>query len=164
MVIFACPALPVECRDRVGQKVGKAVVDRFGDKVMAANLHEDTWRIRHDAVKAEINRLCFWSHLPATCEVFGLFSHLIPQEGLSRIERGRKRQGMVPDFQLEVPSPTGGRVSRLAELKDINCCPTRYPPGAVTKLWTGEHTFYRENIEGRLGKLTTSLLEQKRGV
>ena len=121
------------CRDRVGQKVGKAVVDRFGDKVMAANLHGDTWRIRHDAVKAEINRLCVWSHLPATCEVFGLFSHLIPQEGLSRIERGKKRQGMVPDFQLEVPSPTGGRVSRLAELKVINCCPTRYPPGAGDK-------------------------------
>ena len=40
---------------------------------------------------------------------------------------------MVPDFQLEVPSPTGGRVSRLAELKVIICCPTRYLPGATVK-------------------------------
>ena len=34
------------CRDRVGEKVGKAVVDMFGDKVMAARLHGDTWRIK----------------------------------------------------------------------------------------------------------------------
>ena len=40
---------------------------------------------------------------------------------------------MVPDFELQVPSPTGGRVSRLAELKVINCCPTRYPLGTRTK-------------------------------
>ena len=75
------------------------MVDMFGDKVMAATLSGDGWRTRHDMVKAELNRLCVWSKLPATCEVFGLFSHLIPQEGLRRIERGRKRQGMVPDFQ-----------------------------------------------------------------
>ena len=31
-------------------------------------------------------------------EVLGEFSHLIPQKGLSRMERGRKRQGLVPDF------------------------------------------------------------------
>ena len=40
---------------------------------------------------------------------------------------------MVPDFQLELPCPAGGRVSRLAELKIINCCPTRYPSGRGDK-------------------------------
>ena len=35
------------------------------------------------------------------CEVFNMFAHLIPQEGLSRIERGCKRHGLVPDFMLE---------------------------------------------------------------
>ena len=40
-------------------------------------------------------------HSPA-CEVFNLFTHLIPQEGLSRMDRGRKRQGLVPDFMMEV--------------------------------------------------------------
>ena len=62
------------CRDRMGEKVGKAVVDLYGDKVMATPLHGDTWRIKHDTVKSELNRLCVWSSLPATCEVFGLFS------------------------------------------------------------------------------------------
>ena len=117
------------CEDWIGDKVGKTVMDMFGDKVMATPLHGDTWRIKHDTVKSELNRLCVWSSLPATCEVFVLFSHLIPQEGLSRIERGRKRQAMVPDFQLEVPCATGGKVSKLAELKVLNCCPTRYSTG-----------------------------------
>ena len=162
------------CRDRVGEKVGKAVVDLYGDKVMATTLQGDTWRIKHDTVKSELNRLCVWSSLPATCEVFGLFSHLIPQEGLSRIERGRKRQAMVPDFQLEVPCPTGGKVSKLAELKVINCCPTRYSPGegdkAVdkrAKLLQGEYRKkardadrkFGGTAEGTIGPVETKLLQ-----
>ena len=117
------------CRDRIGERVGRAIVDEYGDHVMAAQIAGDTWRIRHDCIKTEINRLLMWSRMPSTCEVFGLFSHLIPQEGLSRIESGRERQGMVPDFLIEVQSETGGKTRRLAELKVINCCPTRYPLG-----------------------------------
>ena len=160
------------CRDRVGEKVGKTVVDIFGDKVMATTMHGDTWRIKHDTVKMELNRLCVWSSLPSTCEVFGLFSHLIPQEGLSRIERGRKRQAMVPDFKLEVPCTTGGKVSRLAELKVLNCCPTRYSPGdrdrAVNKrakLLQGEYRKkardtdrkYGDTVEGTIGPVERKL-------
>ena len=48
------------CRDRVGEKVGKAVVDLYGDKVMATTLQGDTWRIKHDTVKSEVNRLCVY--------------------------------------------------------------------------------------------------------
>ena len=121
------------CRDRVGERVGKVNVDLFGDSVMAAQLPGDTWRIRHDTVKIELNRLFFWSSMPSTCEVFGLFSNLIPQEGLNRLERGRERQGMVPDFMLGMKNPTGGKVNRLAELKVINCCSSRYPLGKRDK-------------------------------
>ena len=84
-------------------------------------------------IKSELNRLMFWCNMPATCEVFGLFSHLIPQEGLSRLERGRTRQGMVPDFLLELPSQTGVKEKRLAELKVVNCCPSRYSSGDKVK-------------------------------
>ena len=114
------------CRERVGEKIGKTTVDLYGDRVMATPLSGDSWRIRHDTVKTELNRLIMWCGLPATCEVFGLFSHLIPQEGLSRMERGRERQGMVPDFMMDIPNPTGEVASRLAELKVLNCCPSRY--------------------------------------
>ena len=127
-----CLPSPV-CRERVGERLGRSSIDPFGDKVMAAQLPGDTWRIRHDTVKTELNRLFMWSSMPATCEVFGLFSHLIPQEGLSRLERGRERQGMVPDFMLGISDPTGAKVNRLAELKVINCCLSRYPVGVREK-------------------------------
>ena len=45
-----CLPSPV-CRDRVGERLGRFTVDAFGDKVMAAQLPGDTWRIRHDTVK-----------------------------------------------------------------------------------------------------------------
>ena len=67
--------------------------------------------------------------LPTNCEVFGLFSSCIPQQGLNRIERGRQRQSMIPDFQLQLPTPQG-RVSKLAELKTIAFCQTYHHPGA----------------------------------
>ena len=119
------------CGDRVGERVSRgAVVDLFGDKVMSATLPGDTWRTKHDKVKLEISRLCVWSRLQAMCEVFGLFAHHIPQEGLNRMERGRKRQAMVPDFRLSLPSPTEGTVTRLAELKVLNCCQSRYQVGS----------------------------------
>ena len=121
------------CRDKVGQRIGRTIVDKYGDKVMAAQLPGDTWRIRHDTVKCELRRLFMWCSIPATCEVFGLFSHLISQDGLSRLERGRERQGMVPDFMIELPSQTEGKARKLAELKVINCCFTRYSPGQRVK-------------------------------
>ena len=98
---------------------------------MAAPLPGDTSRKRHDEIKTAINSLCAWSNLPTTCEVFNLFAHLIPQDGLNRLERGRKRQAIVPDFRMTLPDPTEGTKRRLAELKAINCCPSRYQVGQV---------------------------------
>ena len=127
-----CLPSPV-CQDRLGESVGRVKVDLYGDNIMATNLPGDTWRIRHDTIKTEWNRLFMWANMRSTCEVFGLFSNLIPQEGLSRIERGRQRQGLVPDFMLEVKSPTGAKIDRLAELKVLNCCLSRYPVGERRK-------------------------------
>lgn len=93
---------------------------------MATTIQGDAWRIKHDTMKSEPNRLCVWSSLPVTCEVFGLFSQLIPQEGLSRIERGGEAG--------HGSCPRGGKVSKLAELKGINCCPTCYTPGDRDKV------------------------------
>ena len=122
------------CAGKLGMKVARQTLDAFGDAVMAANLPGDQFRIRHDALKMTVSRMCQWARLPCTVEVFGLFSHLIPQEGLSRMESGRKRQGIVPDFRLGLPSAAGGAIEyRLAELKMISCCPTRYAPGDRTR-------------------------------
>ena len=71
--------------------------------------------------------------MPTTCEVFNLFARLIPQEGLNRLERGRRRQALVPDFRLTVNDPIEGPRRRLAELKIINCCSSRYCVGDQQK-------------------------------
>lgn len=129
LAMTLCMPSPV-CKDRVGSVVGKRTVDIFGDAIMSAALPGDHWRTRHDKLKMTINSLCTWARLPTTCEVWGLFSHLIPNEAMSRIEGGRKRQGLVPDFRMEMPSTTGGTEYRLAELKMISCCDTWYKPCA----------------------------------
>ena len=118
------------CRERVGATVGKRTVDVFGDNIMSEVLPGDHWRQRHDKMKMKIHSLCIWARLPVTVEVWSLFAHLIPQEALNRMERGRKRQAIVPDFRIEMPSATGGTIAQLAELKMISCCESWYTPGS----------------------------------
>ena len=101
---------------------------------MSEVLPGNHWRARHDKMKMKLHFLCVWAILPVTVEVWSLFAHLIPQEALSRMERGRRRQAIVPDFRLEMPSFTGvtqgETMPKLAELKMISCCKTWYAPGS----------------------------------
>ena len=95
-------------------------------------------------------------------EVFNIFSGLIPQQGLSRLEQGRKRQGLVPDFCLRVPGANGGGTHELvlAELKVISCwgqiatSKILVPP---SRLLTGEHPPYPVSIVNMPGGLTGSM-------
>ena len=147
------------CEGRVGEKLGRATVDRYGDSVQAAALPGDGWRTRHDSIKLLLSSLCRWAGLPVRCEVFGLFAHLIPQVGISRIERGRKRQGLVPDFQLGLRDERGEEKLVLAELKVISCCPTRYSPTHQVRA-VDRRTV---NIGTRPSKWTGSMVRCRRG-
>ena len=136
--VAALLALPSPaCSDplKLGQKVGKRRVDVFGDNVVSVAVAGDGWRKRHDQIKNKIYSLLKWAGVEVQCEVFNLFAGLIPQQGLSRMERGRKRQGMVADFMVCLPGGAGeagggrsgvGAVSVLAELKVVSSCPTWY--------------------------------------
>ena len=93
----------------------------------------DHWRVRHDRVKMALHSLCVWARVPVTVEVWGLFAHLIPADSLTRMERGRKRQALVPDFRVALPCPTGGTKTQLAELKMISCCRSWYTPGSQVR-------------------------------
>ena len=97
----------------------------FGDRVCAATLAGGGHKIRHDETKNTLHRMMKWAGMPAQCEVFGLFAGVIPQAGLARMERGRKRQGIIPDFQL--PGGGGESNSCLADLKFITGIVSRYP-------------------------------------
>jgi hypothetical protein len=116
------------CYSRLGEKVsGTKRVDLFGDNIRAAKLKGDGFRKRHDLVKNFLFRKLRMAVVQTECEVFNLFARELPQAGLSRIERGRTRQTMVPDFKISIPVPGGRNEHRLFEMKVVSSCPTRYP-------------------------------------
>ena len=129
---FMCLPSPC-CQAKLGEPLGQhgLHVDAFGDNVMSvSNIPGDLFRVRHDTVKTVINSFCVTSTIRAECEVFGLFRDLIPVEAMDNeeeLERGRGRQGLLPDFRIELPSPAGEPTERLAELKIIGAVPRWYP-------------------------------------
>ena len=105
----------------VGKPVGTKgdLVDPYGDKVMCCTqIPGDSWRTKHDTVKQQIVIEAALVKIPTDCEVYGMFSDLLPaalEEVGGELQWGRARQGKVPDFKFLVPSPEGP-VPRLAEL------------------------------------------------
>ena len=121
-----------------GKAVGTrgAVIDRFGDAVMGCSeICGDTWRRRHDGVKQAVVQESLLSGVQVDCEVFGLFSDLLPavlvREG-GELQHARARQGLVPDFKLLLNTPEGP-YNCLAELKMIGAGKTWYPRGRAGK-------------------------------
>ena len=116
------------CSGRVGEVIrGRSKIDVFGDNIQSAALPGDHWRKRHDNMKMLLYRLCQWSGLQSEMEVFNLFSRHIPQAGLSRIDRDRDRQGLVPDMRINLT--VGGETdSVLHEIKVISNSQSRYRP------------------------------------
>ena len=89
LAMLLCIPSPA-CMDMVGQSVGKGKVDMFGDSVLCQNLPGDGWRIRHDRIKQEIMSMLGWSGIVATCEVWGLFKHLVPQNKQGSVELNKQ--------------------------------------------------------------------------
>ena len=131
LATLLCSPSPA-CSARLGQKIGQARVDLFGAKVVNERLEGNHWTRRHDMVKAEINSLCAFAGLPAQCEAYNVFGHLVPQQPLNRLEGHRARQILRPDFLLQVPDPITGIVRfQVADVKTIGLgAVTYYKPGA----------------------------------
>ena len=116
------------CASRVGEHIrGQKKIDIFGDNLRSAKLTGDGYRKRHDLIKNFLFRKLRKAGIPTECEVFNLFARELPQEGLSRIEKGRTRQTMVPDFKISIPQTGGRSEQQLFELKVASSCATRYP-------------------------------------
>ena len=114
------------CADRLGQVIrGAQVVDIYGEALQCTVTTGDHFRKRHDAFKMKLLRMCQWAGLDAEVEVFNLFAGSIPQEGLSRMERGRKVQSIVPDMRISIPVE-GNLVPSLHEIKMISSSKMRY--------------------------------------
>ena len=48
-----------------------------------------------------------WAGVSAEMEVFNLFSGHVRQEGLSRLERAKQRQSLVPDLRIAIQPQVG---------------------------------------------------------
>ena len=114
------------CADRLGQVIrGAQVVDLYGEALQCTITSGDHYRKRHDAFNMRLLQICQWAGLDAEVEVFNLFAGSIPQEGLSRMERGRKVQSIVPDMRISIPVE-GNLVPSLHEIKMISSSKMRY--------------------------------------
>ena len=78
------------------------MVDLYGETVLSTTLSGEHFRKRHDQLK--IFQMCQWAGLEAEVEVFNLFAGEIPQEGLSRMERGRNLRITIPVEDNPTPS------------------------------------------------------------
>ena len=90
----------------------------------------DSWRKRHDTVKQHVMAEAALAGIAADCEVYGLFSNLLPAALTG--EGGELRTARVPDFRLLLPTPDGPK-NCLAELKVISAGKTWYPRGTLGK-------------------------------
>ena len=137
------------CVSREGERVGEGRMDLFGDQIKRQNLPGGGWTTRHDRLKMEIMSMCDWAGMGATCEVWGIFSHLVPPEALAREEVQKQKEVMRPDFRLEVVNPASGQEeSRLAELK-FACGRALYKAGVR------QHTFTR-GVQARAEEVVKS--------
>ena len=136
------------CMGRVGETVkGNTKIDQHGDNIQATALQGDHWRRRHDMLVQFVDRSCMWAGVPCEREVFNLFSGVVRQQGLSRMERAKQRQSLVPDLRIAAPPPAvmeaevqrgrpahglGGAIEGgvLHEVKIISCNKTRYKPAS----------------------------------
>ena len=162
------------CAGRLGEVIrGRVKVDAYGDNIQATSLCGDHWRKRHNGILHLLHRMCMWAGLPAEMEVFNLFSHLVRQDGLSRVERNRQRQSLVPDMRVSLPH-RDGTSQVLHELKVISCSKTRYKPTwdrrAVDKRADSlQHEYimkaraadrkYNNTPEGQVGRVENKLVE-----
>ena len=102
MLVLCMPSSA--CKSRVAAEPARDKTgDPYGDNIMSTVLPEYHCQTRHGKLKLAIQSLCTWVRLPATAEVFGLFSHLIPAKALTILERGK-----VPYFRLEMLSSISG--------------------------------------------------------
>ena len=89
---------PFKTKDRLGKVVGKTRVDMFGERIILENLDGGHWTDRHNAVQQELAALCPYAGVPAEVEPYGLFSYLLPQQALHRLQQEHQRQVLRQDL------------------------------------------------------------------
>ena len=92
--------------------------------------------------------------------MYGLFRDLIPTEAVGQeedLQRGTRRQGLLPDFRLEIPSPLGEPEFRLLLLSRLGTQGVGSLPEARMGL-RGEVTGCQRSTENHWKNLTLSTM------
>ena len=116
------------CRGRVGERIGRLKVDIWGDSVMNATLPGNHMTRGHDIMKNTLNSLFKYSGILSEVEPYGVFSDLVPQQPLNRLNAFRAAQTIIPDIRAELPDETGGTRRRYLEVKTVSGLTKWYHP------------------------------------
>ena len=138
------------CADMLGEKVGNSRVDMFGEAIISANLLGGHWTARHNTIEQELVSLCSYTGLPAECEPYGLFAHLIPQQVLHRLQQERRSQVLRPDLRLEVPA-IKVKVTAGAAMAAAAPVPTQFNGSMITEIKVigkGVRNYYKQGTSG----------------
>ena len=109
------------CAAFVGMLLGSGrwckPLDPYGNLLTLFTSKGDGWRQRHDAWKWMVDNLLREAGIDHTCEVAGLFTHLVQQRERFLQQSFRKRQVAVPDFRVSFLPP----LRLLADVKGLYC-------------------------------------------
>ena len=142
---------------RKGSGKKSVTVDRYGVTLANANVGGDRWRLRHDGVLKAIMQEFRLASQEVKDNVYNLFIGKFGERNAESERRAaafldhmvgigdkkrRRRQGLLPDFLLEMASAVSARVGgasasprTLFELKQLNCVQAYYLKKiAVTEL------------------------------
>ena len=96
LALLAVPS--VLCRGRVGQKVGRMKVDKWGDNILNATLPGNHFIRGHNTMKNTLNSLFRYCGLLSEVEPYGVFADLILQQPINRNDAFWAAQAMKPDI------------------------------------------------------------------
>ena len=99
------------CAARVGETIGRTSrrLDPYGAQLAAAPLPGDGFRLQHDQIKWQVFEDLREMGVRARPEVYGIFAAALPRTARDKLGTWtlRKRQGLVPDLLVGLPSPGG---------------------------------------------------------
>ena len=145
----------------------RGVCDKYGLKLASLNI-DGRWTEAHDSVKYAIARALKMLGVGHMTEVHGLFTSVIPPGNMANARRAMQghscggggngqRQGLVPDFKVEIEGLNDGAAatSALVELKMLHCgrTPTNtiggstYPTRGNTSVLSGHRRAVHQRAE-----------------
>ena len=82
----------------------------------------------HNIMKNTLNSLFKYCGILSEVEPYGVFSDLVPQQPLNRLNAFRAAQTIIPDIRAELPDETGGTRREYLEVKTVSGLTKWYLP------------------------------------